>query len=312
MGHNHSHQHISTSAHHSPHSHHSHNAHNISDAFVIGILINIVFIGIEVFYGLVSNSVALLADAGHNFSDVITLLFSWFAILLSRLKPNFRFTYGLRRTTILSALLNTILLLSAVGFIIYEAIGRFRESAAIQSNTVIIVASAGIFVNGITAWLFLKGKDKDLNVRSAFVHFIADTFVSFGVVVGGIVIAFTGINMVDPIVSLCVAGFILYNSYDLLIDSVNLALDAVPKSIDLSLIQDYLLSHKEVKAIHDLHVWALSTSETALTVHLVTEDKLDNNFITPLTDYLQKTFNIGHCTIQVEQDGFDPCETPCN
>jgi len=212
----------------------------------------------------------------------------------------------------LSALLNTLLLLAAVSLIIYEAVGRFRENVVIQGSTVIIVASIGILVNGLTAWLFLKGKDKDLNVRSAFVHFIADTFVSFGVVVGGIVIAFTGLNWVDPLVSLLVAGFIIYNSYDLLIDSVNLALDAVPKSIDLSLIQDYLLSHKEVKSIHDLHVWALSTSETALTVHLVTEDKLDNNFITPLTDYLQKTFNIGHCTIQVEQDGFDPCETPCN
>jgi len=311
MSHSHSHQHTSTSEHHSHHSHHSHDS-NISNAFKIGILLNIVFIGFEVFYGLISNSVALLADAGHNFSDVITLLFSWFAILLSRLKPNFRFTYGLRRTTILSALLNTVLLLAAVGFIIYEAIGRFRENAVIQGGTVIIVASVGILVNGLTAWLFLKGKDQDLNVRSAFVHFISDTFVSFGVVVGGIIIAFTGLNWVDPLVSLLVAGFIIYNSYDLLIDSVNLALDAVPKSIDLSLIQDYLLSHKEVKSIHDLHVWALSTSETAMTVHLVTVDKLDNNFITPLTDYLQKTFNIGHCTIQIEQDGFDPCETPCN
>jgi cobalt-zinc-cadmium efflux system protein len=303
MSHNHSHQSISTSAHHSD---------SISNAFKLGILINIVFIVFEVFYGLISNSVALLADAGHNFSDVVTLLFSWFAIKLSRLKPTFRYTYGLRRTTILSALLNTLFLLSAVLVIIYEAIGRFRENAVIQGSTVIMVASVGILVNGLTAWLFLKGKDKDLNARSAFVHFMADTFVSLGVVVGGIVIALTGLNWVDPLVSLLVAGFIIYNSYDLLIDSVNLALDAVPRSIDLSLIQNYLLSHKEVKSIHDLHVWALSTSETALTVHLVTENKLDNNFITPLVDYLEKTFNIRHSTIQVEQDGFAPCETPCN
>jgi len=291
---------------------HSKNTDNISNAFKIGILINIAFVGIEVFYGFFSNSVALLADAGHNFSDVITLLFSWFAILLSRLKPTFRFTYGLRRTTIISALINTLLLLAAVYFIISAAIGRFKENIEIQSSTVIIVALVGIVVNGFTAWMFIKGKDNDLNIRSAFVHFIADAFVSVGVVIGGVIIAFTGLYWIDPLVSLMVAAFILYNTYDLLIDSVNLALDAVPKSIDLSLIQDYLLSHEEVKSIHDLHVWALSTSEIALTVHLVTDDQVDNNFVKLLTDYFEKTFNIGHSTIQIEHIDFDPCETPCN
>jgi len=294
------------------HSHHPHHPVNISTAFKIGILINIAFVGIEVMYGFISNSMALLADAGHNFSDIITLLFVWFAILLSRLKPNFRFTYGLRRTTILSALLNTLLLLSAVYFIITGAIGRFKESAEVHSGTVIIVAIVGIIVNGFTAWLFREKKDTDLNIKSAFVHFIADTFVSLGVVIGGIVIAFTGLYWVDPLVSLLVAGFILYNTYDLLIDSVNLALDAVPRTIDLSLIQDYLMSHKEVKSIHDLHVWALSTSETALTVHLVTDDLPDNNFVSHLSDYFLRTFKIGHCTIQIEHIDFDPCENTCN
>jgi cobalt-zinc-cadmium efflux system protein len=291
---------------------HPHNNDNISTAFKIGILINIAFVGIEVLYGFLSNSMALLADAGHNFSDVITLLFVWFSILLSRVKPNFRFTYGLRRTTILSALLNTLLLLAAVYFIISGAIGRFKGNPEVQSGTVILIALIGIIVNGFTAWLFLKRKDTDLNIKSAFLHFMADAFVSLGVVVGGIVIAFTGYYWVDSLVSLLVAGFILYNTYDLLIDSVNLALDAVPGNIDLSLIQDYLLSHKEVKSIHDLHVWALSTSETALTVHLVTDDTQDNNFVSELTAYFHDKFKIGHCTIQIEHVDFDPCEDPCN
>ena len=304
MSHNHSHHRVSTSVHH-PHL-------SLSASFKIGILINLAFVGIEVFYGFFSNSMALLADAGHNFSDIVTLLFVWFAILLSRLKPNFRFTYGLRRTTILSALLNTVLLITAVYFIISGAVGRFKIQAEVQSSTVIVVAVVGIIVNGFTAWLFLKEKDSDLNIKSAFVHFLADTFVSLGVVVGGIVIAFTGLYWVDPLISLVVAGFILYNTYDLLIDSVNLALDAVPRTIDISLIQDYLLSHKEVKSIHDLHVWALSTSETALTVHLVTDNTPENNFVSHLSDYFLKTFKIGHCTIQIEHIDFDPCEDKCN
>ncbi len=291
--------------------HHSHHI-SISTAFKTGIVINMAFIAIESYFGIRSNSVALLADAGHNFSDVITLLFSWFAILLSRLKPNFRFTYGLRRTTILSALINTLLLISAVYFIISAAISKFRIHADVHSSTVILVALAGIVVNAFTAWLFMKDKDSDLNIKSAFLHFIADTFVSLGVVAGGVIIAFTGLQWVDPLVSLLVAAFILYNTYDLLIESVNLVLDAVPRKIDLSQIQDYLLSHKEVESIHDLHVWALSTSETALTVHLVTSDVTDKNFINVLTEYFQRTFNISHCTIQIEHKEADNCENPCN
>lgn len=311
MGHNHSHQHNGTSAHHH-HPHHSHHSVNISTAFKIGILINLAFVGSEVLYGFKSNSMALLADAGHNFSDIITLIFVWFAILLSRLKPTFRFTYGLRRTTIFSALLNTLLLITAVYFIITGAIGRFKENVEVQSSTVIIVAVVGIMVNGFTAWLFLDRKDSDLNIKSAFIHYMADAFVSLGVVTGGILISFTGLYWIDPLVSLLVAGFILYNAYDLLIDSVNLALDAVPRSIDLSLIQDYLLGLKEVKSIHDLHVWALSTSETALTVHLVTEDIPESSFVSHLSDYFHEKFKIGHCTIQIEHVDFDPCENKCN
>jgi cobalt-zinc-cadmium efflux system protein len=291
--------------------HHSHHI-SIGTAFKTGIIINMAFIAAESYFGIRSNSVALLADAGHNFSDVITLLFSWFAILLSRVKPNYRFTYGFRRTTILSALINTLLLISAVYFIISAAISKFRIQTGVHSSTVILVALVGIIVNAFTAWLFMREKDSDLNIRSAFLHFMADAFVSLGVVAGGVIIAFTGLQWVDPLISLMVAGIILYNTYDLLIDSVNLVLDAVPRSIDLTQIQDYLLSHREVESIHDLHVWALSTSETALTVHLVTNDIPDKTFIGILTDYLQRTFKINHCTIQIEHSETDNCENPCN
>lgn len=291
--------------------HHSHGI-SISTAFKTGIIINMAFIAAESYFGVRSNSVALLADAGHNFSDVITLLFAWFAILLSRLKPSFRFTYGLRRTTILSALINTLLLLVAVYFIIMAAISKFRAPTEVQSNTVIVVAAVGIIVNAFTAWLFLKDKDSDLNIKSAFFHFIADAFVSLGVVAGGVIIALTGLHWVDPLISLLVAAFILYNTYDLLIETVNLVLDAVPRNINLAQIQEYLLNHKEVKSIHDLHVWALSTSETALTVHLVTGDTPEKNFVSVLTEDLRRTFNIHHTTIQIEHWDSDNCERPCN
>lgn len=291
--------------------HHSHSI-SISTAFKTGIVINMAFIAVESYFGIRSNSVALLADAGHNFSDVITLLFSWFAILLSRLKPSIRFTYGLRRTTIISALINTLLLIAAVYFIIMAAISKFRVHTDVHSTTVIIVAAIGILINAFTAWLFVKDKDSDLNIKSAFFHFIADAFVSLGVVAGGIIITFTGLQWVDPLISLLVAAFILYNTYDLLIESINLVLDAVPRNINLAQIQEYLLSHEEVESIHDLHVWALSTSETALTVHLVTNDIPDKNFVNKLTNDLEQTFNIHHSTIQIEHNEADNCENPCN
>jgi cobalt-zinc-cadmium efflux system protein len=292
--------------------HHSTNEHKISNSFIIGIVINMAFIVMESFYGIRSNSVALLADAGHNFSDVITLVFVWFSMLLARMKPNFRFTYGLRRTTILSALVNTLLLISAVFFIISAAVSKFREHTPVHSSTIIIIALIGIVINAITAWLFVKEKDSDLNIKSAFIHFMADTYVSLGVVVGGVLISLTGLQWIDPLISLLVAAFILYNTYDLLIDTVNLVLDAVPRSIDLTEIQNYLLSHKEVESFHDLHVWALSTSETALTVHLVTKEIPDKNFVHILSNYLERTFKIGHCTIQIEHQEAENCENPCN
>ncbi len=289
---------------------HSHDI-NLGNAFKIGISINIVFIIIEATYGFFSNSMALVADAGHNLSDVLALVFSWVAVILSQRKPTLKFTYGFRRSTILIALLNTILLLAAVVFIIWETIERLGKPLEINSNSVITVAAIGIAVNGFTAWLFMKGKKHDLNIRSAFIHFIADALVSLGVVVAGIIMAFTGIVWVDSLVSFAIIAVILYSSYHLLIDSVNLALDAVPENVNIQAVRDYLKSLPEVSDIHDLHIWALSTTDAALTVHLATNTQTDVTFITIVQHQLHQQFDIEHATIQVEYGKAD-CETNCN
>ena len=289
---------------------HSHDM-NIGNAFKIGISINIVFIVVEAAYGFLSNSMALVADAGHNLSDVLALVFSWIAVILSQRKPTLKFTYGFRRSTILIALLNTILLLAAVAFIVWETIQRLGKPLEINSNSVITVAAIGIAVNGFTAWLFMKGKKHDLNIRSAFVHFIADALVSLGVVVAGIIMAFTGIVWVDSLVSFAIIAVILYSSYHLLIDSVNLALDAVPENVNIQAVRDYLKSLPEVSDIHDLHIWALSTTDAALTVHLATNTQTDVTFITNVQHQLHQQFDIEHATIQVEYGKAD-CETNCN
>lgn len=280
---------------------HSHtNNVRLGNALKTGIAINIVFIIFEALFGFLSNSMALIADAGHNLSDVLALVFSWIAIILSQRKATLRYTYGLRRSTILVSLLNTIILLVAVAFIVYETVDRLRNPVKIDAGNVIIVAAVGIVINGFTAWLFLKDQKRDLNIRSAFVHFIADTLVSLGVVVTGIIVAFTGIEWFDPAISFVIVGVILYSSYHLLIDSVNLALDAVPDHIDLQDVKQYLESVPEVTDVHDLHIWALSTTETALTVHLKTVTRTDTAFITGIQQQLQERYGIGHATIQVE------------
>jgi cobalt-zinc-cadmium efflux system protein len=272
----------------------------LGNALKTGIAINIIFIIFEALYGFLSNSVALIADAGHNLSDVLALVFSWIAITLSQRKATLRYTYGLRRSTILASLLNTIILLVAVAFILYETVDRLRNPVKVNAANMIIVAAVGIVVNGFTAWLFLKDQKRDLNIRSAFVHFIADTLVSLGVVVTGVIVAFTGIQWFDPAISFVIAGVIVYSSYHLLIDSVNLALDAVPEHIDILGVKQFLETVPGVADIHDLHVWAMSTTETALTVHLKTATRTDTSFILAIQKQLEERFGIGHATIQVE------------
>jgi cobalt-zinc-cadmium efflux system protein len=281
-----------------PHSHSRDN--KIGNAFKLGISINIIFIIAEVLAGLLSNSMALMADAGHNLGDVLALAFSWFAIILSRREPTLKFTYGFRRSTILIALLNTILLLAAVSFIIYETTDRLRHPVEIKAGNVMIVASAGIVINAFTAWLFSKDKKRDLNLRSAFVHFVADALVSLGVVIAGVIMTLTGIRWIDSVVSFAIISVILYSSYRLLIDSVNLALDAVPDNIKIEKVLEYLTNLAEVKGVHDLHIWSLGTTDAALTVHLITAVQTDINFITTIQQHLHTQFNIEHSTVQVE------------
>jgi len=285
---------------------HSHN-NSFSTAFKIGIGINILFITVETITGFLSNSMALIADAGHNLSDVLALAFSWIAIIISQRKPTLKFTYGFRRSTILVALLNTILLLVAVGFIIFETVGRLRNPVEINAGSVSFVAAIGIIVNGFTAWLFMKGKKKDINIRSAFVHFVADALVSLGVVIAGIIMVLTGIQWIDSLVSFLIIAVILYGSYNLLIDSVNLALDAVPENIKIEAVRDYLADLPEVTGVHDLHIWSLGTTDAALTVHLSTKVQTNVNFISSIQHELHTTFDIEHSTIQIEFGGMDDC-----
>ena len=285
---------------------HSHN-NSFSTAFKIGIGINILFITAETITGFLSNSMALIADAGHNLSDVLALAFSWIAIIISQRKPTLKFTYGFRRSTILVALLNTILLLVAVGFIIFETIGRLRNPVEINAGSVSFVATIGIIVNGVTAWLFMKGKNKDINIRSAFVHFVADALVSLGVVIAGIIMVLTGIRWIDSLVSFLIIAVILYGSYNLLIDSVNLALDAVPENIKIEAVRDYLADLPEVTGVHDLHIWSLGTTDAALTVHLSTSVQTNVSFISSIQHELHTQFDIEHSTIQIEFGGMDDC-----
>lgn len=287
---------------------HSHNHDiNIGNAFKIGITINVLFVIAEAIGGYLSNSMSLVADAGHNLSDVLALVFSWIAIILSRRQPTLKFTYGFRRSTILVALLNTILLLVAVGVILYETILRLNKPVPINAKNVMVVATIGIVVNAFTAWLFMKGKKNDLNIRSAFVHFVADALVSLGVVVAGFIMIFSGIQWIDALVSFAIIAVILYSSYNLLIDSVNLALDAVPENIRIELVRDYLAELPEVTGVHDLHIWSLGTTDTALTVHLTTSKPTDVSFISLIQHRLHEQFNIEHSTIQIEYGDMEEC-----
>jgi cobalt-zinc-cadmium efflux system protein len=279
-----------------PHSHMPH-----GKAFVIGIGLNLIYVGVEVFYGLMVNSSALLADAGHNASDVFGLFFAWGAFRLARLEPHGKYTYGLQRTTILSSLLNAILLFLAVFFIGKDAIGKLYNPEPVAGTTVMIVAGIGTVINTITALLFLKDQKNDLNIKGAFLHMAADAGVSVGVVVAGLMINITGYQWIDPTVSFFIIAAVLWGTWQLFVDSVDLALDAVPKNIDIDNVRQALNDFPGVENAHDLHVWALSTNKTAISVHLVVPDRGDDQFLANVQDMLYRKFNIAHVTIQVEK-----------
>lgn len=289
---------------------HSHAPGGFGRAFAVGVGLNLAFVMLEAVFGVLAHSVALLADAGHNLSDVLGLSLAWGATYLGQRQPTKRHTYGLRRSSILAALLNAGLLLVAIGAIAWEAIGRLAHPQPVASGTVIWVASVGIGINGLTASLFWAGRKRDLNLRGAFLHLAADAAVSAGVVLAGLVMHATGWLRLDPAVSLLIVVVIAIGTWGLLRESLNLALDAVPQHIESAAVEHYLVGLPGVRAVHDLHIWAMSTTEAALTAHLVKPDAVvDDALLTQLGKDLQDRFRIEHTTIQLERgDGAEPCE----
>lgn len=289
---------------------HAHGPTSFGRAFAIGIVLNAGFVIVEAAFGLLSGSLALVADAGHNLSDVLGLLLAWGASVLVRRRPTPRRTYGLRRSSILAALINAAFLLVAIGAIAWEAIGRFRSPEPVAGGTVIGVALVGIVINTATALLFMSGQKEDLNIRGAFLHMAADAGVSLGVVLAGVALLFTGWIWLDPVVSLIIVAVIFVGTWGLLRDSVNLALDAVPEGIDPAVVTAYLARLPGVGDVHDVHIWALSTTETALTAHLVTPEGNDGDaLLARMRRELHERFGIEHATIQLEQgDPAHPCE----
>lgn len=283
------------------HAGHSHAPATFGRAFAVGIALNFGFVLVEAGYGVVANSTALLADAGHNLSDVLGLAVAWIAAVLSRRPPTPRLTYGLRNTSILAALLNAVMLLIASGAIILEAVQRLLKPEPVATMTVIVVAAIGIAINGATAALFAAGRDSDLNIRGAYLHMAADAAISAGVVVAGGVIWATGWFWLDPLVSLAIVVIIVGGTWGLLRESTAMSLAAVPAAIDPGAVRAYLGGRPGVASIYDLHIWPMSTTETALTAHLVTPGGHPGDaFLAETCHELGHRFGIGHATLQIE------------
>ena len=308
-----------SAGHHHGHSHgHSHShghAHaappapgSASKAFAIAVSLNLVFVVAEVAAGLLSGSMALLADAGHNLSDVLSLLLAWAASVLSARPPSERFTYGLKSSSILAAIANAALLWVAIGAILVETVRRMADPAPVAGTTMMVVAGLGIAVNALSALLFAKGAKSDLNLRAAFVHLMADALVSVGVVIAGLVITWTGWALVDPLASLAITAVIAWSSWGLLRDALHMGMLGVPEGIDGPRVRAFLARQPGVSHVHDLHIWPMSTTETALTAHLVMPGGQPGDaFLRTLAHDLEHEFGIGHPTIQIETDADTPC-----
>jgi cobalt-zinc-cadmium efflux system protein len=295
------------SSHHHDHHKHDHHGHhhavptNHNAAFAIAIALNVAFVAVEFVYGFIAQSTALLADAGHNLSDVLGLLLAWGAALLARKQPNARYTYGLRSSSILAALANALLLLIACAAIAWEAVARFVEPAPVASMTVMVVAGIGILINGLSAWLFVAGSKDDLNIRGAFLHMAADALVSLAVVVGAAVMFFTSWYLIDALLSLVIVAVILFGTWSLLREAIRLALSAVPENIDLDAVEQFLQGLPGVSAVQDLHIWAMSTTEAALTAHLVMQEGHPGDaFMADVSHELTEHYRIVHTTIQIQ------------
>ena len=295
MGHDHSHDH--------GHGHgHSHAPADFGRAFAIGIALNTAFVAVEAAFGYISGSMALVADAGHNLSDVLGLLIAWGAAAAAKRPPSPRFTYGLKSSTILAALANAALLMIAIGAILFETIDRFLDPVEPQGWTMIWVAGVGIVINTVTALLFVRGRKDDLNIRGAFLHMAADALVSVGVVIAGVAILLTGAVWLDPVTSLVILAVIGWGTWGLARDSLKLGLNAVPDGVDESAVRAALEREPGVAEVHDLHIWPMSTTETALTAHLVMPDGHPGDaFIAQLAQRLSHDHQIGHTTLQIER-----------
>jgi cobalt-zinc-cadmium efflux system protein len=297
-GHDHSHSHGHA---------HVHAPANFGKAFAIGIALNTALVVAEAVYGYLGNSTALLADAGHNLSDVLGLVVAWGASIAARRAPSGRFTYGFRASTILAALANAVFLLVATGAIGWEAILRLREPEPIAGVTVMVVAGIGILVNGFTAMLFASGRKDDINIEGAYLHMAADAAISLGVVASAALIIWTGWLWLDPVTSLVICASILWGTTSLLRGSIDMSMAAAPKGTDLGAIKTFLLERPGVSAVHDLHVWPISTTETALTCHLVMPAGAGDAFLVETAQMLKASFRIGHTTLQVETHPDNGC-----
>lgn len=301
--HNHSH-----AGHAHSHGGHSHAPADFGRAFAIGTALNLAFVAVEGAAGILTGSMALLADAGHNLSDVLGLLIAWGGASLAKRPASRRFTYGLASSTILAALANAVLLLVAVGAIALEAVQRFRDPPPVEGVTVMIVAGIGILINAATALMFMRGRDSDINIRGAYLHMAADAGVSAGVVLGGGLILLTGASWIDPAISLVIVAVILWSTWGLLRDSVTMALHAVPAGIDPDKVDAMLAGLPGVTRVHDLHIWPMSTTEVALTAHLVIPAGHPGDaFLHDAEHRLAHEFRIGHATLQIEVGDGDPC-----
>jgi cobalt-zinc-cadmium efflux system protein len=289
---------------HDDHHHHDHHHHRPMDfgrAFAIAATLNIALVVAQVVFGVLANSVALIADAGHNLGDVLGLLLAWGAHGMARWLPTKRYTYGFRSASILAALFNGIILLVATGAIAWEAVRRLNGAADVAGVTVMIVAAVGVVVNGVSAWLLMAGREGDLNIRGAFLHMLGDAAISLGVVAAGAAILATGWNWLDPTVSLVIAVLIVWGTWGVLREAIAMSLDAVPRGVDVARVETYLHGLPGVSEVHDLHIWAMSTTETAMTVHLVRPGaSLDDHLLHDVCHELERRFGISHATLQVE------------
>jgi cobalt-zinc-cadmium efflux system protein len=301
---NHSHHH-----HHGHSHHHDHESRSFNSAFMIAITVTLAYTGAEAAYGLLAHSMSLLADAAHNLGDSLGLILAWLANWLLTFPAKKRYSYGFKRTTIIAALANAFILVSTSALIAYESIYKLIYLSTVNEQVVIIVGLIGIVVNGGTALLFMRGQD-DLNIKGAFLHLLSDALILVGVVIAAIIIKYTQLVWIDPVLGLVIVGIVLYGTWGLLRDSLSLMLDAVPRYIDHAAVREFLSQYPGVKAVHDLHIWGLSTREVALTVHLVMPNKpLSDADYSALNEKLHKDFKINHATIQVESGSSeDPCQ----